>query len=354
MPFSGMSSSFFFAAMTTVCLLVMCNSEKNPAGTVITDNDSDSGPYMGRLQVQGNGFVDSTGNTIVLKGLCMGDPLITQYSTKQWNEHYFQAAASWGARLLRIPVNPGSYRSIGAESIFARIDSAVTWAKKYTMYLIIDWHGDGNPVEEIDQADWQATSLEEMKTFWSKAAERYKNEYCVAFYEIFNEIHQWDDGITWHEWRVMADEIIDTIYAHNDKAIPVVGGLNYCYNLTEALSDPLTHTGYAFSVHPYPGRAKAPYEVKWDRDFGFCAASHPMIFTEFGFDPNDTVSPGVFKADTVYGNAILNYADNLGISWTAWVFYSGDSWPMPLFSDWETMTPTMSGDLIKRKLQSGQ
>jgi hypothetical protein len=33
------------------------------------------------------------------------------------------------------------------------------------------------------------------------------------------------------------------------------------------------------------------------------------------------------------------------------VFYKGPYWPMPLFTDWESLTPTTSGKLFRDVLQ---
>jgi hypothetical protein len=33
--------------------------------------------------------------------------------------------------------------------------------------------------------------------------------------------------------------------------------------------------------------------------------------------------------------------------WTAFVFFNGTGWPMPLFSDWQSFTPTTSGAFFR-------
>jgi hypothetical protein len=38
------------------------------------------------------------------------------------------------------------------------------------------------------------------------------------------------------------------------------------------------------------------------------------------------------------------------MSWTPFVFFNDPGWPMPLFSDWETLTPTYSGRFFKDAL----
>lgn len=236
------------------------------------------------------------------------------------------------------------------------LDQAVEWSKKYGMYVIVDWHSIGNPVSGLFQEPWQEelkTTLPEMKAFWAAVADRYKDEPAVAFYEIFNEpaAMQMEGGrLSWAEWRDMADKIVDVIYAHNPRAIPLVGGLHWAYDLRGAASSPLRNQGIAFAVHPYYGHAPEPWEENWERDFGYLAKDHPVILTEFGFDPHDTILPSVYKAGADYGRRVLAYAQKKGMSWTAFVFYNGPGWPMPLFKDWN-YTPTESGAFFKEMLK---
>ena len=228
------------------------------------------------------------------------------------------------------------------------------------MYVMVDWHSIGNPASGIFQEPWEEefkTTLPDMKEFWAAVADRYKEEPTVAFYEVFNEpaAMEWRGGIlTWTQWRDMADEVIDVIYAHNPRAIPVVGGLNWAYDLKGVADAPLKHKGVAYAVHPYPGHASQPWEENWERDFGYLAKDYPVILTEFGFDPNDKVLPNVYKADTDYGKSILDFAKARGMSWTAFVFYNGPGWPMPLFKDWDHYTPTESGAFFKGRLKEAE
>jgi endoglucanase len=128
------------------------------------------------------------------------------------------------------------------------------------------------------------------------------------------------------------------------------GGLDFAYDLKGVASAPLRNKGIVFSVHPYPGRVPEPWEENWEKDFGYLSAEYPPFITEFGFDPDDTICPSIFKADTNYGSRILAYANTRSMSWTAFVFFNDPIWPMPLFVDWN-YTPSVSGAFFKKRLR---
>jgi aryl-phospho-beta-D-glucosidase BglC (GH1 family) len=69
------------------------------------------------------------------------------------------------------------------------MDEAIKWSKKYGVYVIIDWHSEGNLVtgKFLTPLEEYQTTKEETKSFWKSVAGRYKNEPAAAFYEIFNE-----------------------------------------------------------------------------------------------------------------------------------------------------------------------
>ena len=71
------------------------------------------------------------------------------------------------------------------------------------------------------------------------------------------------------------------------------------------------------------------------------------MLTEIGFDPCDTIQPDSYKAGVEFGRDILSYASDKGMVWTAFVFFNGTGWPMPLFSDWQNFTPTTSGAFFR-------
>jgi aryl-phospho-beta-D-glucosidase BglC (GH1 family) len=210
----------------------------------------------------------------------------------------------------------------------------------------------GNVTQGLFQ--WEedlATTWPETEAFWTTVSARYADQPTVAFFEIYNEPAALDYmGGRWSfaDWKKHADSIVAILRQHAPKGIPVVAGLDWAYDLSDGGDRPFADPDIALAAHPYPGRAKTNRRAAWDAAFGYLSAHYPFILTEFGFDPNDQIEPyGTYRADISYGREILHYAQDKSMSWTPFVFFNDPGWPMPLFSDWETLTPTYSGQFFK-------
>jgi hypothetical protein len=82
---------------------------------------SGSEPPLSLLRVEGNRFVDEAGETVVLRGVSFSDPDWLE-PRGQWNRGYFEAARSWNANVVRIPVHPGRWRARGEEAFLSLLD----------------------------------------------------------------------------------------------------------------------------------------------------------------------------------------------------------------------------------------
>jgi len=322
----------------------------------IREATATDGKELPWLKVEGNRIVDRGGETVVLKGLCICNPPQLQWGGR-WNAEYFGIMASWGARIVRIPIGPIDWRQRGSEAVFKTIDEAVEWSKPHGMYVIIDWHSIGDPVKGKFQEPWAEnfrTDEKEMTEFWTAAALRYKEEPTVAFYEIFNEpagLEYTGNRLEWAEWKPMAERLVKVVRKANPRAIPIVGGVRWSYNLKDIGADPIKDPNVVYAVHVYPGHAPQPWEENWEKSFGYLAAKHPLMLTEFGYDPDDKIMPGTYRGDDEFGRRITDFAAKKGMSWTAFVFCDLPGWPMPLFKGWEDYTPTMSGAFFKGRMK---
>jgi endoglucanase len=304
----------------------------------------------GRLRVADGKLLDGNGEPIALKGLGFA-AIADAKAANKWNEDWFANARAWNAELIRLPVNPVDFRKDPAQ-ILLDLDDALRWCEKHGMYLIVDYHVIGNATQGLFQfADVLSTTWPEAEAFWAAVADRYAEQPTVAFFEIYNEpaaLEYMGGSWTFADWRQHADALVAVVRKHAPKAIPVVAGLNWAYDLSAGGEQPFADPDIALAAHPYPGRAKSNRRAAWESAFGYLGARYPFILTEFGFDPDDQIEPyGTYRADVSYGREILHYAQEKNMSWTPFVFFNASGWPMPLFSDWETLTPTYSGQFFK-------
>ncbi|GAB5559550.1 MAG: hypothetical protein SynsKO_11970 [Synoicihabitans sp.] len=302
------------------------------------------------ISVEGNRFVDPDGNTMVLRGLAMADPAALA-ERGEWNRGYFEAAAAWNANVVRVPVHPERWREEGTEQYLAWLDQAVQWSGELGMYVIIDWHTIGNLLTGIYHRDMYVTSRDETFRFWNTIAQRYRGNSTVAFYELVNEPTNREGQfgrMPWLEYKAFIEDLIYMIYRNDDTIIPLVAGPNWGYDLRDVRKEPIQMPGVAYVTHPYPQKS-ANWEEDWQEIWGFVAERYPVFATEFGFmDINDRGAHIPCIGDEEYGEAIIAFMEERGISWTPWVF--DYQWTPTLISD-NKFTPSRQGRFFKQKLQ---
>jgi hypothetical protein len=307
------------------------------------------------VSVKGNKFVTGNRKTIVFRGLDTSDPDKLEREG-HWNKGYFEAMKSWGANIVRFPVHPNAWRSRGKDTYIRMLDQGVQWASELGMYVIIDWHSIGNLRTELFQNKMYETTKTETLDFWRTMSEHFRGNNTVAFFELFNEPTVMDGKLgtcSWQEWKGMMEEMIGVIRAEGAKAIPLVAGFNWAYDLTPVATDPINAKGIAYVSHPYPMKRKKPWEPQWTADWGFVAKKYPVMLTEIGFcGPDEKGAHVPVISDESYGDAITKYCREKGISYTVWVF--DPQWAPMLISDWD-FTPTRQGRYFRNALlQSGK
>ncbi|MEO7960946.1 MAG: glycoside hydrolase family 5 protein [Ginsengibacter sp.] len=307
---------------------------------------------LSQVSVDGNKFVTADGKSIVFKGLDASDPDKLS-KAGHWNKEYFEMARSWGANIIRFPVHPAAWRTRGKENYLKLLDQGVQWANETGLYVIIDWHSIGNLRSAMYQNPMYETTQKETYEFWRTMSQHFKDNNTVACFELFNEptVQGGQLGIlSWKDWKAMNEEMITIIRANGSKAVPLVAGFNWAYDLTPVATDPINAEDIAYVSHPYPMKREKPWEPKWTADWGFAADKYPLILTEIGFCGADDKGAHVpVISDESYGDAITHYAREKGISYTVWVF--DPQWAPMLISDWD-FTPTRQGRYFKKALQA--
>lgn len=216
------------------------------------------------------------------------------------------------------------------------------------MYVVIDWHSIGNLGMELFQDPSYNTSHTETYEFWRTIAEHFQGNNTAAFYELFNEptLNFGKLGsMSWSEWKGINEKIIALIRSYDRDKIPLVAGLDWAYDLTPLLIEPIAAEGIGYVTHPYPHKRTPPYEPKWDEDFGFAAERYPVVATEFGF----TLGKEGMSDNREYGKAIIAYLEGKHISWIGWVF--DPLWRPSLITSWDSFELTEGGEFFKQALQ---
>ena len=302
------------------------------------------------ISVRGNQFITPDGKEIVFHGLNTSDP-DKLYRDGHWNEAYFKEIKSWGANLVRFPVHPAAWRRRGQEEYIRLLDAGVAMAKNQGLYVIIDWHSIGNLKTEMYQSPMYETTRKETYEFWRTMGKHFKGNSAVAFFEIFNEPTVMGGELgkcSWAEWKAMMEEVIGIIRATGSKAIPLVAGFNWAYDLSDVATNPIKAEGIAYVSHPYPQKRPKPWEAQWTKDWGFVAKKYPLILTEIGFGGAEEKGAHVpVISDESYGEAIVKYTADKGISYVVWVF--DPNWAPMMFSDWN-FTPTRQGTFFKNAM----
>jgi hypothetical protein len=300
-----------------------------------------------KIKVEGKNIVTEKGEVLRLKGVSFSDPDKLE-KNGQWNKRYFQEAKNWGCNIVRFAVHPTALNNRGWEAYFDLVDTGVKLATELEMYVIIDWHSIGNLNTEKFSNKMYITSMDETVKFWKTVAQKYKGNSTVAVYELFNE--PTNEGgnlgeLSWDTWKPTLEKIIDEISKIDNEKIFLVAGMNWGYFLDEVIENPVARKNVAYCSHPYPQKREKPWEPQWEKDWGSVADKYPIIATEFGFmgaDERGAHIPCI--SDESYGEAIMNYFDKKGISYTIWCF--DPNWPPTLITDWN-FTPSRQGKFFK-------
>lgn len=190
----------------------------------------------GFLKAQGCKLVNGNGQEILLRGVGLGGWLLSEgymwrlpqnmdrprriekmivdmvgeaeardFWEKYYNSFISEAdickIASEGFNSIRVPINARHLILLDQKPAFdinliQLIDRVIAWCKKYKLYVILDLHGapGGQTGTNIDDSENDSPELfvsEQNKyltvELWRMLADRYKDEYIIAGYDLLNE-----------------------------------------------------------------------------------------------------------------------------------------------------------------------
>lgn len=301
--------------------------------------------------VHKNTICAQTGEAHVFRGLARPS-LEWSPAGDHLSERDFRLMASWGANVVRVPLNQAYWLEDSpqfAAGYADLVDDAVSWAKAAGMDVILDLHwSDAGTVGGCTSPSGcqQQMADERSITFWSELATRYRGDGRVLF-ELYNEPHD----VSWQVWKsggmtsagfraAGMQQLYDAVRAAGADNLVIIGGLDWAYDLSGVPSNRIDGYNIVYATHPYNTPHRQP--AAWDKSWGFLAVTDPVMVTEFG-SLNDP------SCATDYTAAVIEYADAHAAGWAAWAWFPGGCTFPALIDDW-TGTPSVIGAKVKAAL----
>lgn len=228
---------------------------------------------MEGYMMQTSGFAGSQ-HEIKAKLIALMGEENTELFFQKWRENHFtkrdvDSLAAWGFNSIRIPMHynlftlpieqepiPGENTWI--ETGFGLIDSVLTWAAPYNMYVILDMHavpggqGTGSEINDYDPnkpSFWEsAENRDKLVALWTRIASRYKDNPWIGGYDLINEPH-WDLGPGNVPLREIYERLTEGIRATGDQHILYIEG-NWYANDHSGLTPPWDDN-LVYSFHKY-------------------------------------------------------------------------------------------------------
>lgn len=324
---------------------------------------------LSNLKVSGNRIVNAEGEEVRLRGVNFEDPLWLEkfdFAGDGSPDNRFREIAvdiarvkELGANIVRFPLYPGSYSSIGGEKYLSTyVDRMIDLAEENGLYVSLSYHVIGRSGgwynKEADEAlpDYPSrvhyTDADMAVKFWNTVAARYGKKSHVLF-EVYNEPADETAPFTWTDLRPTGQLLIETVRKHSDNII-LGPGSEYTSNLSDVPTNPYNDSNLVYVAHIYPVSAwRGENQVaEWKRLFGFLADTYPVIVSEWGFQDggSDETVKGTLEG---FARPLIDYLDLKKIHWIAYGYFPPDGRPPMLERDWTTLNEF--GRFVKEQLQ---
>lgn len=136
-------------------------------------------------------------------------------------ERDFRAVSLAGFRTVRVPIAWHEYAAEEApykldQDIFRRVDSAIRFAQKYGLTIILDFHGFKPEYLGLEK------SLDRFVAIWRQVSEHYRSAPDNVVFELLNEPHGALTARIWSRWQ---SEAIKAIRVSNPSRTLIVSGV---------------------------------------------------------------------------------------------------------------------------------
>jgi hypothetical protein len=140
----------------------------------------------------------------------------------------------------------------------------------------------------------------------------------------------------------VVERLVDTVHEINPEALVFVSGVDWGYDLSGAIKDPVRRDNIIYETHPYSGKGEG-----WKAVLDELRKTTAVFLAEWGFEPGaeDRNLRGTAER---YGNALLRYAKERNIGGTAW------QWRLPyselgMLESWEGYKNRTTGASLSKK-----
>jgi hypothetical protein len=305
-------------------------------------------PAPPQYTVAGNEILDQYGNRVIFRGVNRNG--LDYQPTLYWGGWSDIAAmGDWGASIVRLELSEDFWlpQSCLYDPGYASlVDAEVAMIHAKGMVVLLDLHstlgGSTCPAkaERHEMADSHALD------FWRSVATRYKNRPYVAF-DLFNEPvgispQVWRDGGKLHGWQAAGmQQMYDAVRSTGATNLVFVSGLQYAFDLTPALLEPLDGYGIVFAPHVYYNGACSIMDPRANSIWGPVALRYPIVITEFG-TPCPT---GIYPA------SVIAYAELRHYGWIAYLWADHDNGgPYGMLASMQTHEPNLQGQPVEAAL----
>ncbi|MDE3001003.1 MAG: cellulase family glycosylhydrolase [Gemmatimonadota bacterium] len=295
-------------------------------------------------------FADAFGQNVdaVLRGVAVIDPFFLHAASRRGTEALDFLADEWNVDVIRVPIHPDLWQGY-RDYLRAFVDPIVDWGQRRGVYIFIGWHAHGNPLTgQTEHPDWgylhpwRGNPYNPDLSLAIEALDAIVRRYSDLPHVIYGTFNE-PAFITWDEWRPVAETLVDVVHAVDPHALVLVSGIDWGYDLSGALDDPVDRPNVVYETHPYPWKGEAWKGVLFNLD-----KTDAVFLGEWGYGHSE--DPGRVRQE--YAMPLVEFCQTRNIGWTAWIWH--DEWTPSMLTSYRTFDTTDFGDFVKRVLNNGR
>lgn len=217
------------------------------ANAALSSDDYSINDYIGewgRLKLVGNQLSAENGSSVQLKGWTT-TPINDELNAPCLSEDAFLAMKTWGANVVRLPINPPTEDDTLTIMDYDAIKTYIDFATKNKMYVIVDWHVHSLLGNQCAESGNPALYEREAKKFFSEIA-RWTTETNKK--NVLYEICDKPCGVTMEEINAYADTVLPVIEKESPGAVVIVGTPEWNHNIGNAVLSPIAKNQYNLDI----------------------------------------------------------------------------------------------------------